>query len=109
MAAADNRGSRSAPVAADRNTPVQRRVRFGAVTVSVQEPTKTEVDHNVCLSTEALDRAGCQLARKGVRLSRTKNVPLFYLDTKKPGRFVRRLNGKVEYGVLENGRFKVTD
>ncbi len=109
MVASDRRESHTAPVAADRDTTAQRKIRFGGVTVSVREPTKAQVDHNVSLSTEALDRAKFQLAHKGVQLSRTKNVPLFYLDTKKPGRFARRLNGKVDYGVLENGRFRVMD
>ena len=87
----------------------RRRVRFGTVTVSVRQPSRAEVKRNVDLSTAALRRARDSLVRGQVRLLRKKDVPLFYLDTNHPGRFARRLNGRVEYGVLENGEFKVRD
>lgn len=84
-------------------------VRFGNVTVSVQKPTRADVEHNVSLSTQALERAKHGLIRGWVRIPAKKNVPLFYADPAVPGRFIRRLNGRTESGVLENGLFKVVD
>ena len=37
------------------------------------------------------------------------SVPLFSIDPDHPGCVVRRLDGKVERGVLENGEFKVVE
>ena len=83
------------------------RVKFGAVSVLAPKPTTTELRSNVDFSTEALRRAKDSLTQPGVRIREKRDVPLFHVDEGNPGRFVRKLNGKIERGVLENGVFKV--
>ncbi|WP_198379311.1 hypothetical protein [Roseomonas sp. KE2513] len=92
-----------------RREPGGTRVTFGTATVTTRKPARAEVEHNVEASTEALRRAGDRLARPGIRLPARKNVPLFEADPDRPGGFLRRLNGRTERGILENGRFTVTD
>ena len=96
-------------IRSDPKDAARSRVKFGTVTVSVRKPTRAEVKYNVDLSTAALRRARDSLVHGRVQLPRKKDVPLFYVDTSHPGRFARKLNGRVEYGVLENGEFKVRD
>ena len=86
-----------------------RRVRFGTASIIARKPAPAELDRNLEASTEALRRTGEALLRPGVRLPRGRNVPLFQADPERPGHFLRTLNGKTERGVLENGRFTVTD
>ncbi|TPG46933.1 hypothetical protein EAH89_24345 [Roseomonas nepalensis] len=85
------------------------RVTFGSATVTTRRPTRAEAERAVEASTEALRRAGERLARPGIRLPARKDVPLFQADPENPGRFLRTLNGRTERGVLEGGRFTVTD
>ena len=83
-------------------------IRVGDVTVVVPRPSAASVKHNVAMSSEALERATKRLVRAGVRLYPKKNVPLYSVDPDRPGVFIRRLNGRVDRGVLEDGVFKVT-
>lgn len=92
---------------ARKGTP-QRRVKFGSVVVAAPKPSAADVKRNVALSTEALARASRTIIHPGVRLNPKKDVPQFFVDAANPSRFIRRLNGKVEHGVLEDGAFKVT-
>jgi len=46
--------------------------------------------------------------KSGVTIRKRKDVPLYYMDESDSGKFIRKLNGRVERGVLENGVFKVT-
>ena len=48
-----------------------------------------------------------RLTRSGVHIRKRKGVPLFSIDESDPSRFVRKLNGKVDVGVFEDGIFKV--
>jgi hypothetical protein len=84
-------------------------VRFGDVVVTARRPTEAEVQRNVELGSAALARALPRLARPGVRIYPKKDVPLFWVDPENPGGFIRKLNGKLERGVLEDGQFKPTD
>lgn len=96
----------------DRGGAVRRkvnRVKLGGITVSVRAPTADEVARNVAASTAALERVKDRLLSKGVKLARRKGVPLFYADPNRPGRFVRRLDGRTEYGVVVDGEFRVVD
>jgi hypothetical protein len=86
-----------------------RKVKFGDVVVTARLPTKDQVRHNVALSTEALQRIKSKISRPGVRIHEKKNVPLFFADPEHPGMFIRKLNGKRDKGVLENGLFKITE
>lgn len=92
---------------ARKGTP-QRRVKFGSVVVAAPKPSAADVKRNVALSTEALARVGRSILHPGVRLNPKKNVPQFFVDAADPSRFIRRLNGKIEIGVVEDGEFKVT-
>jgi len=85
------------------------RVTFGTATITTRKPSRAEVEHNVEASTEALRRTGEGLARPGIRLPARKDVPLFQADPERPGGFLRTLNGRTERGILQNGRFTVTD
>ena len=87
----------------------KRKVRFGDVIVTVASPTKAEVQRNVDFGTEALKRAVAKLNKPGIRLAAKKDIPLYSVDPKNPRIFIRRLNGRREKGILENGQFKVVD
>jgi hypothetical protein len=84
------------------------RVKFGNVVVHTRKPDKAEVLSNVEYSTEALRRSKYRLAKSGVTIRQRKDVPLYYVDENDAAKFIRKLNGRLERGVLENGVFKVT-
>lgn len=83
------------------------RVKVGEVVVTVHKPTAAEIKHNVAKGSSALDRLKERLIRPGVRVYAKKDVPLYFADAERPGIYIRKLNGKIERGVLENGTFKV--
>lgn len=85
-----------------------RRIRFGTASVTARKPAPSDLDRNLESSTEALRRTGETLLRPGIRLPARKNVPLFEADPERPGHFLRKLNGRTERGILQNGRFTVT-
>ena len=85
-----------------------QKIRFGDVVVTVRAPTKADVQRSVELGTAALERVKGRLTRPGIRLYAKKGVPLFFADPDTPGMFIRKLNGRRDRGVLENGQFKVT-
>ena len=85
-------------------------VRFGDVTVTAPRPSEAEIKRNVEESTRALKRALPRLVRPGVRIYAKKDVPLFWADPDSPDGFIRKLNGRIERGVLdEDGTFKAID
>ena len=84
------------------------KVSFGAVTVTVPKPSSAQVESNVAKSAEALERAKKRFVKAGVRLPARKDVPLYSADPDRPGVYIRKLNGVIDRGVLENGVFKVT-
>jgi hypothetical protein len=86
-------------------------VTFGDVTVTAQRPSEAEIRRNAEASTAALKRALPAFLRPGVRIYPKKDVPLFWADEDNPENgFIRKLNGKVERGVLdEDGTFKAID
>lgn len=79
--------------------------RLGEVTVRGAKPNPELVKANVARSTQALERAGQKLMKPGVHLPEKKGVPRYSADENEPGVFVRRLDGKVTTGRLQNGRF----
>ncbi len=83
-----------------------RKTRFGSVTVTAPAPSKAMVQHNVKVSTQALERVTGRLAKPGVRLHVKKGVPLYSLDSDNPDVMIRKLNGKVERGNFVDGVFK---
>lgn len=83
------------------------RVKVGEVVVMVHKPTAAEVRQNVAKGSSALGRLKDRLIRPGVRVYAKKDVPLYFADAERPGTYIRKLNGKIERGVLENGAFKV--
>lgn len=86
-----------------------RRVRFGSVTVTAPAPSSALVQHNIELSTQALERVAKRLAKPGVTLRAKKDVPLYSLDSDNPDVMIRKLNGKTERGQLIDGSFKAID
>jgi hypothetical protein len=84
-------------------------VRFGDVTITAKRPSDAEIQRNVEESSRALARALPRLARPGVRIYPKKDVPLYWCDQDDPNIFIRRLNGKTQRGVFEDGQFKATD
>jgi hypothetical protein len=100
LAAATKRGSRRG---------VWEKVKFGDVVVTAQRPSDAEIQRNAELSSAALARALPRLLRPGVRLYAKKDVPLYWVDPENPDGFIRKLNGKLQRGVLEDGQFKATD
>ena len=85
------------------------RVKVGGVYVSGDKATAAEVKNAVAKSTEALVRLANTISKPGVRLYAGRNVPLYSADPDHPDRVVRKLNGRTERGVLENGAFKALD
>lgn len=84
----------------------EARVKFGAVTVATAQFDQKIAQYNVEKGQRALARAAKKLAQPGVSIRAAKDVPLYSVDETQPNRLIRKLNGKVERGVLENGRFK---
>lgn len=82
--------------------------RLGNITVSGQRPSAEVVSSNVAASTAALERVGPKLTKPGVHLPRKKGVPRYSADENNPGVFIRRLDGKVTTGKLQNGQFVET-
>jgi hypothetical protein len=85
-------------------------VTFGDVTVTAQRPSDEEIQRNVEASTAALRRALPAFLKPGVRIYPKKDVPLFWADDNDPNICIRKLNGKIERGVVdEDGEFKAID
>ena len=88
---------------------VWEKIKFGDVVIAARRPSKAEIQRNVDLSSEALARALPRLLRPGVRLYPKKDVPLYWVYPDNPGGFIRKLNGNLQRGVLEDGQFKASD
>jgi hypothetical protein len=112
---AKTRTARATTVVAGRPSPkgngAWHTVTFGDVTITAPRPSDEEIRRNVDASTAALERALPAFLRPGIRIYPKKDVPLFWADEDNPGDgFIRKLNGKIERGVLdENGQFKAID
>ena len=71
-------------------------------------PDGQAVDSNIAEFSRAVrERARKRLAKPGIKIRPKKDVPLFHVDDVAAGTFIRKLNGRVERGILENGEFKV--
>lgn len=81
---------------------------LGNVTVSGQKPSTEAVNSNIARSTQALERVGKKLTKPGVYLPAKKDVPRYSADEDNPGVFIRRVNGEVTTGKLQNGQFVET-
>lgn len=89
--------------------PKRTRVKVGGVVILGDKASAAQVRRSVALSSDMLGRLASKVAKPGVRLYASKSVPLYSADPDHPGRVVRKLNGKVDRGVLENGAFKVVE
>lgn len=85
------------------------KTKLGNVTVSGAKPSAEFVRFNIARSTQALERVGKKLIKPGVRLPEKKGVPRYSADENNPGVIIRRLNGEVTTGRLENGQFVETE
>ena len=85
------------------------RVKVGGVYVTGDKASAAQVKQSVAMSADMLERLSHKITRPGVRLKTVRDIPLFSADPEHPDRFLRKLNGKIERGVLENGAFKVVD
>lgn len=79
--------------------------KLGNVSVSGKKPSAALVKTNVAASTAALERVGKKLTKPGVRLSQKKGVPRYSADENNPGVIIRKLDGQVTTGRLQNGQF----
>jgi hypothetical protein len=84
-------------------------ITFGDVVITARRPSEAEIQRNAALSSAALARALPKLLRPGVRIYPKKGVPLYSADPEHPSVIIRKLNGKVQRGIVENGQFKATD
>ena len=82
-------------------------LKFGAVRITATQVDQAIVRRNVEQGQQALARAAKKLYQPGVSIRAAKGVPLYSVDEGRPDRLVRKLDGKIEHGVLEGGRFKV--
>jgi len=89
-------------------TASSEKVRFGSIVVHVFRPGKTEIKSNVESSTEALMRSKAKLTKSDVTIRAKKDVPLYHVDENDAQQVIRKLNGKIERGVFENGVFKAS-
>jgi hypothetical protein len=80
-------------------------VVFGSAKIEVELPGAAEIARNAKLGQIAFTRVKDRLLDAGVRLRRTKGVPLYYADPKQPTLIVQKLNGKVSRGVIRGGKF----
>jgi hypothetical protein len=80
-------------------------VVFGSAKIEVELPGAAEIARNVKLGQTAFVRVKDRLLDTGVRLHKTKGVPLYYTDPKQPTLIVQKLNGKVTRGVIRDGKF----
>lgn len=76
------------------------------MTVEAARPSSAEVKRNVLAGQKALLRAKDAFLAPDVNIRAEKDVPLFSVDPANPT--VRKLNGKKERGVLENGVFEAS-
>ncbi len=83
-------------------------LRFGSAVVKVRKADTRELAENVARGQAALARAMRALQTPGVKLKRTKGVPLYAADPEQPDHLVRVIDGRRERGVFEDGEFKVT-
>jgi hypothetical protein len=79
--------------------------KLGEITVRGARPSPELVKANVNRSTQALERAGERLIKPGIRLPAKKGVPRYSADENNPGTFIRRLDGEITIGRLQNGQF----
>jgi hypothetical protein len=93
--------------ARDKGKPKRTRVKFGGVFVFSDKPSAAQVKRGVSESTDALSRVSEKIAKPGIQLRARRNVPLFSIDPANPDRVIRKLNGKIDRGVLEGGEFKI--
>ena len=85
------------------------RVKVGGVYVTGDKASAAQVKQSVAKSADMLERLGRKIVQPGVQLTAARDIPLYSVDPSHPGRFLRKLNGRIEPGVLENGAFKVVD
>lgn len=98
-------GPKKRPVTGERFTTVT----VNDVTVRVPTPSQVEIERNVAASTAALQRMRDKLLRPGIRLYPKKGVPLYWADPDRPGHYIRKLDGKIDRGIVEDDVFKVVD
>lgn len=79
--------------------------KLGDVEVRGVRPSRELVEANVARSTRALERVGKKLTKPGVYLPEKKGVPRYSADENNPGVVIRRLDGEVTTGRLQNGQF----
>ena len=84
------------------------RVTVGGSFVFSDKASAAELKQAVKSSAEALNRMSVKLSKPGIRLKSRACIPLFSVDPDNPSRIARKLNGKVEWGVFEDGQFKVS-
>ncbi len=84
-------------------------VTFGSVTVMVELPSAEVIKQNIRDGQLAFARARKAFITKGVKLDVPKGTPLYQAHSNNPKFLLRNIDGKVEQGILENGKFKVTD
>ena len=82
------------------------KVSIGDVTVVVNKPSKEQVRRNVQTGVRGLERLAAT-TKKGIALRPRKGVPFYAADPDQPGVYIRKLDGKIERGVLKDGAFKV--
>lgn len=83
-------------------------VKFGAVSVRVNEPTQEVIQSGVRASAKAVDRLSKRLVQPGVQIKRAKGVPTYTANPRNPAEVVRKLNGRTEVGTFVNGKFKAS-
>ncbi|MGN6820461.1 MAG: hypothetical protein ACTHJR_17510 [Sphingomonas sp.] len=97
---------RSARVTVRKTGGKTRAVTFGSVTVRAAKPPEADIEKNVASGQSALARARATMLKPGVRLSTSRDVPLYHVDPNKPDEVIRKLGGKTERGRFVNGAFQ---
>jgi hypothetical protein len=79
---------------------------YGSVTIVTKRPSKLELTKNVAESAVVIRSFGEKIAKCGIKLRGTHDIPRFSVYNNDPSLVVRELKGKKEHGKFVNGKFK---
>ena len=88
--------------------PPSATLRFGSVTLEVGPQGNAERAGNVQSGQEALRKITDGFVANGFAIRTPAAAPLYHADPANPDRLIRLWDGRQEFGIFEDGVFKVT-
>ena len=83
-------------------------VTFGSVTVMVELPSAEVIKKNIRDGQLAFARARKAFITKGVKLNVRKGTALYQAHPNNPKFLLRNIDGEIDQGIFEDGKFKIT-